>query len=212
MRNINWQKYRQALLTFLIICNNAHLGKTKLMKLLYYLDFDHFEKYGTSVTGETYRRRQHGPFPSNATSLLQSMERDGLIERETVVVGTKTQVRYSVTQQGMMAYDPGIFSDTESEILDAVSQEWKDVPGKAMVDMTHQEPPWKNTADGQVISYDRAYERRKYGLPPLSAIERDYMIRSVIASQALEGVEVSYETASELLDEVLREPLIHIGQ
>ena len=29
-----------------------------LMKLLHYLDFDHFEKYGTSVTGETYLRWQ----------------------------------------------------------------------------------------------------------------------------------------------------------
>ncbi len=77
MCNINWRKYRQALLTFLITCNIAHLGKSKLMKRLYYLDFDHFEKYGTSVTGEAYRRRQQGPFPSNATSLLHLLHVGG---------------------------------------------------------------------------------------------------------------------------------------
>lgn len=41
----------------------------------------------------------------------------------------------------------------------------------------------------------------------LSDLEREYLLRSVIASQALEDVHVSHEVASRLLDEVLREPL-----
>jgi hypothetical protein len=45
----------------------------------------------------------------------------------------------------------------------------------------------------------------------LTDVERDRLLRSVIASQALEGVAVSYAAASRLLDDVLREPLPDIG-
>lgn len=53
-------KMEQAILYFCERINNVHLGKTKLMKLLYYLDFDHMEEYGTPVTGGTYKKLPHG--------------------------------------------------------------------------------------------------------------------------------------------------------
>jgi hypothetical protein len=34
--------------------NTQHLGKTKLFKLLYLLDFEHFRQTGRSVTGLDY--------------------------------------------------------------------------------------------------------------------------------------------------------------
>ena len=55
--------------------NNKHLGKVKLMKMLYYVDFDHYERYGESITGDTYRKLQHGPVPKHADSILEAMER-----------------------------------------------------------------------------------------------------------------------------------------
>ncbi len=45
---------------------------------------------------------------------------------------------------------------------------------------------------------------------PLAPGEREAMLQSVITSQAIEGVHISYEVAERLLDEVLREPLPHI--
>ncbi len=47
--------------------------------------------------------------------------------------------------------------------------------------------------------------------PPLGAAEREWLLDSVIASQALEGVHISREVATRLLDEVLAEPLPAIG-
>jgi hypothetical protein len=41
----------------------------------------------------------------------------------------------------------------------------------------------------------------------LTPTDRDYLLRSIISSQALEGVHISYEEASRILDEVLLEPL-----
>jgi hypothetical protein len=53
LRNRDREKLIQAILYFAL--NTQHLGKTKLFKLLYLLDFDHFRHTGRSVTGMEYR-------------------------------------------------------------------------------------------------------------------------------------------------------------
>ena len=45
----------------------------------------------------------------------------------------------------------------------------------------------------------------------LTPLERDRLLRSVVSSQALEGVHVTYDVASKLLDDVLCERLPDIG-
>ncbi len=47
-------------------------------------------------------------------------------------------------------------------------------------------------------------------VPTLSPAKREAILDSVIASQALEGIHVSREVAAQLLDEVLREPLLKV--
>ncbi len=43
--------------------NTKICGKTKLMKLLYFLDFKHFKQTGKSVTGLNYFAWRMGPVP-----------------------------------------------------------------------------------------------------------------------------------------------------
>jgi len=45
----------------------------------------------------------------------------------------------------------------------------------------------------------------------LSDIERDQLIRSVVSSEALEGVELSYDLVNRLVDQVMLEPPIKLG-
>ena len=73
MAKINQKKYKNAVLFFTKKIQNGTLGKLKMMKLLYYLDFDFFEKYGRSVTGDEYLRFENGPVPRMAEKLLKEM-------------------------------------------------------------------------------------------------------------------------------------------
>ena len=68
-------KYKQTIL-FLVNsdANNDRLGKVKLFKLLYYIDFDHYQEYDASITGDTYYKRQYGPVGINANDLLYEMQ------------------------------------------------------------------------------------------------------------------------------------------
>src|SRR3989338_9040929 len=46
------------------------LGKVKLMKLLYFLDFMHVKKYGCPVTYDHYVKLEHAPIPSTILNLV----------------------------------------------------------------------------------------------------------------------------------------------
>lgn len=77
----NKEKMRHVILYFLEHLNNFHLGRTKLMKLLYYVDFDNYEKYGAPVTGANYRKLPLGPVPDEAEGLIDEMESSGEVEQ-----------------------------------------------------------------------------------------------------------------------------------
>src|SRR5260221_466463 len=57
--NYSEEKLQQVILYFLEHINNVHLGRTKLMKLLYFVDFSHYEAHGQSVT--RLQARGRGP-------------------------------------------------------------------------------------------------------------------------------------------------------
>ena len=78
MAKINEKKYKNVILFFANKIQNGTLGKLKLMKLLYFLDFDFFEKYGRSVTGDEYLRFEHGPVPRMGEKILNDIKGKGV--------------------------------------------------------------------------------------------------------------------------------------
>ena len=91
------EKYKQVI-PFLLNsdANNVRLGKVKLFKLLYYVDFDHFQEFKSSVTGDWYRKLPYGPVPVNAQDLLYEMRSEERIAIEKQPVGDVCQGRKKV--------------------------------------------------------------------------------------------------------------------
>lgn len=154
---MNTKKYTNAVLFFSE--NVPNLGRTKLYKLLYFLDFDHYEKYGESVTGESYQNKELGPVPVHAEEVIKKMEGKGLIEivREPVIDFT----RYKCVAKAH--HDPKVFSPTEIEMLCAVAEKWEHHNANEIVSATHGEAPWIATAREEIIPYPYAYYRNKFG-------------------------------------------------
>lgn len=153
---INETKYRNAILYFVSHINNDTLGKIKLMKLLYYLDFDHFEQFGTSVTGDDYLRWDKGPVPTKAAAVIDRMvaDRQLLVENEDIGL-PYPQTRYTALQRS----DVRVFSPTEVAVLCGVAEKWEHHSGTDMVHAVHGEPPWLETAPNAVIDYRLALMR-----------------------------------------------------
>ena len=58
--------------------NTKYCGKTKLLKLLYFLDFSHFRETGKSVTGLDYCAWEKGPVPKDLFKELSGNMRPDL--------------------------------------------------------------------------------------------------------------------------------------
>src|SRR5471030_2768319 len=86
-------KMKQVVLYFLERINNVHLGRSKLMKLLYFVDFDHYEKHGEAITSAIYRKLPHGPVPTKVEKLIKKMVDNGDVREVRVQNANYTQHR-----------------------------------------------------------------------------------------------------------------------
>lgn len=153
------EKLEAAILFFLRRANNGHMGKTKLMKLLYYADFDHMERYGHPITGAHYRKLDQGPVPVEAFDLLTQMELEGKIRSEKRDLGPYTQFRYEAMEKPKKS----LFEHSEVETLERVGERWENEPLNRIVAATHAEAPWLSVRMGEMIPYRLAYYRRSLG-------------------------------------------------
>src|SRR3989344_3441638 len=73
---ISLPKLKAILLYFGNNTDTKFLGKVKLMKLFYFLDFTHVKKYGSPVNYDTYVNMEHGPIPSTIKNLVDTATED----------------------------------------------------------------------------------------------------------------------------------------
>jgi uncharacterized phage-associated protein len=158
------EKMQQVILYFLEHINNVHLGRTKLMKLLYFVDFDHMEKYGRPVTGAVYRKLPHGPYPKDAEKLIERMETKGLVKQIKIKAGSYPQHRLITLGA---KFDPDAFSGAEMQTLEKVATDWADATAAQIEAATHAQAPWAGTQAGKVIDYEMAEYRTPIGAEPL---------------------------------------------
>jgi len=152
----NEQKMRQVILFFVHHVGTERLGKTKLMKLLYFADFNYFEKFDESITGAEYRRLRLGPVPTESMPLPEAMALDGDLEITRTHWGEE---RYTPLRD----FDASLFSEDELQVLREVAVQWRDTPTKEIVAASHADPPWNAVANSEIIPYYLVHYRNNYG-------------------------------------------------
>lgn len=162
--------------------NTKFCGRTKLMKLLYFLDFKHFSQTGKSVTGQEYYAWSFGPVPSEVWREFENGMKPDLKPvisekhralREGDIEGDSYQY---VAKQKFCA---DFFSNREVNLLKLTAEIFCEATTKMMVDATHLiDTPWNKIwksgqGKGKHIDYMLAFECGKLGgLPPEEALHR----------------------------------------
>ena len=73
------------------IKNTKNIGRTKLFKLLYFWDFIHFKRYGTSVTGLNYFAYPFGPVPKKLYDEISSDELPEIFNEHFRIIEVKEE-------------------------------------------------------------------------------------------------------------------------
>ncbi|MCF7949234.1 MAG: DUF4065 domain-containing protein [Spirochaetia bacterium] len=129
--------------------------KTKLLKIAFLVDYEHFQRYTVSVSGWPYARLPYGPVPQEYKMLLERAERNGFIETRDYDDGTST-IEAGVCAQKLLKKNS--FSDDEIETIKKVINRWNKATAQELSDYTHSLRGWKETEHARKISYSLAFE------------------------------------------------------
>jgi len=156
MAKISKKKNKEIILYLAEKLGGEIRGKKKLAKLLYFIDFDFYEKFQKSLTGDTYKALPMGPFPINMEKVLADM----VSEKKIVVKLEKERADYNLTEiYKINKIAVKNFPKEEQLILDRVILKYGHLSGKQLEDLTHAEAPYIGTAPNQEIAYELAFYR-----------------------------------------------------
>jgi len=138
-------KFSEAVLYF---CKEG-MVKTKLNKLVFYLDFKHFSQYTVSVTGQRYAHIPFGPAPDNYDLCYAILLRQNLIEIEEIEFGDYSGDKFIAKREPNL----NIFTNTELNTLSFIDNKFKEYNAKQISQFSHHEKAYSETANGELIPY-----------------------------------------------------------
>lgn len=154
---LNKKKYHDVVLYLCQKLGGEVRGKKKLAKLLYFADFDFYEKYQKSITGDTYNALPMGPFPSSLDEMTTMMTKKNEITVEQVQEWeghNPTEVYHCVTE-----LDDTILDTNEKKMLDRIVAKYGNLSGKQLQELSHAEAPYVGTQLQHEIPYELAFYR-----------------------------------------------------
>lgn len=135
----------------LIFCENG-VFKTKLNKLLFYADFKYFKEFGVSISGARYAHILYGPSPNDYEYLYKIFENNGFISLQ--------EISFPDGNTGEKIYPAGkgadILNSDELKVVCEINKYFRSFSSNDIKDFSHLEEGYKNTRDGDLISYEYA--------------------------------------------------------
>lgn len=155
---INKKKYEQVIVYLCSKLGGEVRGKKKLAKLLYYSDFDFFEKFQKSITGDIYNAFPKGPLPAMLNKVTSEMVKKGLLEVDSVQEWGK---QYAPTEVYKCSTEPdsSVFNKNELKMLERIVRKYGALNGEQLAELSHAEAPYTATEPYKEIPYEFTYYR-----------------------------------------------------
>jgi len=151
----NMVKFKEVLLYILNrVGSKPNVGESVIYKLLYFIDFDYYEKYEEQLIGATYIKNNYGPTPKEFAKIVQQMEGVDLIT-------VKTQYFKYPQRKYLPLREPdlSILNAIELRMIDSVLERLSDKNATEISEYSHNDVPWLTTEDGKVIEYESVFYR-----------------------------------------------------
>lgn len=161
----NFKKFKEVLLYVLNkVGAKPNIGETVIYKLLYFIDFDYYERYEEQLIGATYKKNIHGPTPMEFRTITERM----IADEEIIKVPDKSfsypQTKY-LPKRGP---DLSCLNAREKATIDNVLDRLSEMNARQISEYSHQDVPWLTTDEGKIIPYEAVF----YRTPPYT--QRNY--------------------------------------
>lgn len=132
-----------------------NVGETVIYKLLYFIDFNFYEKYEKKLIGATYIKNHHGPTPVEFKKIVDQMLEDNEIEQVKSKYFKYEQRKYLPIKSAKL----DILSWAEIQCIKDVLERLSDKNATELSEYSHRDVPWMIHEEGERISYGSVFYR-----------------------------------------------------
>jgi len=164
----NVRKFKEVLLYLLEqVGSRPNVGEMVLYKLLYFIDFDFYEKYEEQLIGATYIKNKFGPTPVEFGEIVKQMIRDEDIEKVESKYYSHHQKKYLPRREA----DLEVLKAPEIKTIDDVICRLARMDAATISRYSHKDIPWLTTENNGIINYESVfyrnapYSQRNYAEP-----------------------------------------------
>lgn len=155
----NLKKFKEVLLYVLSkVGGKPNVGEAVIYKLLYFIDFDFYEKFEEQLIGATYIKNHYGPTPVEFKVVVENMIKDNEVVKVKGKYFNYPQRKYLAIKRPNLS----ILSGREIEHIDDVLARLSDKNAKEMENYSHGDIPWKTTEAGRPLSYESVFYRDEH--------------------------------------------------
>lgn len=152
----NLRKFKEVLLYILEkVGGKPNVGQTVLYKLLYFIDFDYYEKFEEQLIGATYIKNHFGPTPVEFAKVMSRMIEEGEAEEVKSTYFKHEQKKYLARKSP----DLSVLTVQEKDHIDDVLARFSDKTATTLSAYSHGDVPWKVAKDGEEIKYEMVFYR-----------------------------------------------------
>jgi len=152
----NLEKFKQVLLYIVSkVGNRPNIGQTALYKLLYFIDFDFYEKNQKYLIGATYIKNTHGPSPISFAKIERELEQGGKLVEVKSKYFNYDQKKYLITSEP----DVSLLTAPELKHIDDEIDRLASKTAKELSELSHIDTPWRVAKEKQVLNYRHVFYR-----------------------------------------------------
>jgi transcriptional regulator with XRE-family HTH domain len=160
------QKFKEVLLYVLSkVGAKPNVGETVIYKLLYFIDFNFYEKFEEQLIGATYMKNAYGPTPIEFSEITAQMISAGELECIQSKYFNYPQRKFLPLRKP----DISFFSGQELQLIDDVLDKLSNMTAAAISEYSHGDVPWLTAQDNARIDYESVF----YRTSPYSVREYD---------------------------------------
>ena len=152
------EKFEQVFLYILSkIGGKPNIGQTVLYKLLYFIDFDYYEKFEEQLIGAKYIKNHYGPTPVMFAKIMDQMEKKGKVEKIKSKFYKHEQTKYLVNPNEPL--NLSALSAQELAHIDWEISRLGDLTATQISALSHLDTPWVVAKERESLEYEHVFYR-----------------------------------------------------
>ncbi|MDX9913734.1 MAG: DUF4065 domain-containing protein [Candidatus Moranbacteria bacterium] len=155
------QKKFKTVLAYILkkVGGKPNIGMTAIYKLLYFIDFDYYEKYEEQLMGAVYIKNHYGPTPVMFSKIVEEMKAKNEIEEVRSKFYDKEQKKFFLNPEYEIDLTP--LSAQEIKHIDWELRRLADKTAKELSDLSHEDMPWRAAKVGEEVEYNGVFYRNE---------------------------------------------------